>query len=245
MNWKTALAPLGILILTLPVMAQAQQAPPKVYTGSFGAGYALTGGNTDTSSFNLGFELTRDPKTKNLVKSNGLYLRSDQDNETTADRLRLDARDEYALSQRTFIFGDLLYLRDPFKDITYLLNPQGGIGYRLYMTDRAVFSLSGGGGAVWENNPGWDVNASGTLNAGENFSYKISDIARLTQVIAGLWKTEDFDDYLIHFGIALATSITKSAELKVEFLDDHKNVTPNPGVKKNDTAFITSFIYKF
>ena len=232
---------------TLPALSQAQtaQAPPKLYTGSIGAGLALTGGNTDTTNFNLTGELVRDPKKRNVLKLNGLYLRADADNETVSDRLMLALRDDYALSKKNFLYGAFSYLRDPFKEISYLMNPQGGIGRKIIATDQVAFSLSGGGGVVWEKNPGFDVATSGTLNAGESFSYKFSDRAALSQVIAALWKTSDFNDAFYHFGIALTASITSKAALKVEFLDDFKNVTPSPAIKKNDTAFITSFLYKF
>lgn len=84
-----------------------------------------------------------------------------------------------------------------------------------------------------------------TWNAGQSLTVKLSESASLNQVVSGLWKTEDFEDALYHFAIALVTSVTKRAELKVEFLDDFKNVTPSPAVKKNDTAFIMSFLFKF
>ena len=59
---------------------------PGIWTGSASAGLSLTSGNTDTLSFNLGFDLTRDPKTRNLMKARGLYLRSDDNNNVTANR---------------------------------------------------------------------------------------------------------------------------------------------------------------
>jgi putative salt-induced outer membrane protein YdiY len=235
----------AVLMLSAPAWSQTPAAPPPVYTGAFGAGLAVTGGNTDTASFNLTFDLTRDPKTRSVTKVNALYLRSNTNQETTTDRLGLGFREELKFSERTFMYGAIGYLRDPFKDISYLINPQGGIGYKLVASDRAKFSLNGGAGAVWEKNPGIDVQTSGTLNAGQSFSFKISEMASIQQDLTGLWKTEDFNDALYHAGIALVTTITQRAQLKIEFLDDYKNVTPNPSIKKNDTAFITSFLYKF
>jgi len=240
------------LLLLVPVLAAAAQAqtqvpaaPPPVYTGAFGVGFALTGGNTDTKTFNLTFDLTRDPKTKNVFKANALYLRADAAGETNADRLLLGIRDEYKISNRAFVYGALPYMRDPFKDISYLINPNGGIGYKLIATDRATFSTTGGAGAVWEKNPDADVQTSGTINLGQGFTYKISETASINQGFTALWKTSDFSDALYHTSVALVASITKKAQLKVEFIDDFKNVTPNPSVKKNDTAFITSFLFKF
>ncbi len=243
----TAIAGLTLIliVLTPALSAQAPPAPPKVYSGNFGAGFSITGGNSDTSSFNLTGELTRDPKKKNVIKVKGLYLRSAANGSTSADLLTLAFRDEYSFSKRTFLYGAFGYLRDPFKEISYLLNPQGGIGYKVVATDRTEFILNGGAGAVWEKNPGTDVHTSGTINAGQSFSYKLSEASKLTEGISALWKTSDFNDALYHFGVAVVTALFKNAELKVEFIDDFKNVTPSPAIKKNDTAFIISFLYKF
>jgi len=232
-------------VSTLYAQTNTSTPPDKNWTGAFGAGFSLTGGNTDTANFNLSFNGTYDPKTRNVIKTNGLYLRSDKNNEKTADRLRLGVRDEYTLSDRVFLFGDMTYLRDPFKEISYLLNPYGGVGYKLLATERVSLALDGGAGVVWEKNPAFDTDTSGTLNAGQNLAIKLSEGAQITQQVTGLWKTDNFQDALYHFAVGVATQLTKRMELKVEFIDDFKNVTPNPDVKKNDTAFLTSFLFTF
>jgi putative salt-induced outer membrane protein YdiY len=247
MRMSLSIAGLVLILagLTPALRAQASQPPLKVYSGNFGAGFSFTGGNSDTSSFNLSGEFTRDPKKKNVIKLKGFYLRSSANNEATADRLTLGFRDEYTFAKRTFVYGAFGYLRDPFKDISYLLNPQGGIGYKAVATDRTELTFSGGAGAVWEKNSGVDVQTSGTINAGEDFSYKLLATSKLTQGFLAFWKTSDFNDAFYHFTVAVSTALFKMAELKVEFVDDFKNVTPNPAIKKNDTAFIISFLYKF
>jgi putative salt-induced outer membrane protein len=235
------------LAFCLPAVSQNAAQPPanKVYSGNFGAGFTMTSGNADTRNFNLSFEFNRDPKTKNVIRAKGLYLRSTANGDAIADLLRLAFRDEYALSKRVSVYGALGYLRDPFKDISYLINPQGGLAFRVYDSDRTAFGVSGGGGAVWEKDLGFDVATSGTLNAGQSFSYKLSDTAKITQNLTGLWKTSNFSDALYHFDLALVTAIVKKADLKFEFMDDYKNVTPNASIKKNDVALIISFLYKF
>ena len=62
----------------LPSTAFAQQpdAPPPdpgTWVGTAGAGLALTSGNSDTLNFNLAFDATRDPKTRNVMKWTGLF----------------------------------------------------------------------------------------------------------------------------------------------------------------------------
>jgi len=219
--------------------------PEPLWTGSAGGGLSITGGNTDTTNINLSFDIVRDPKRRNLLRFFGLYLRGDSSDVVTTDRLRLGARDEYTLSDRTFLFGEFTYLRDPFKEIDYLINPIGGLGYRLYDTDKISMVVDGGAGIVWEKNPGFERDTSGTLNAGQSLTYKFSESAEFTQVLTGLWKMNNFSDALYHFGVGLSSSIIRSLELKVEFILDHKNVTPGPAIKKRDTAFLTSVLYSF
>ena len=56
-------------------VAQQPAAPdPGTWIGSAGAGLALTSGNSDTLNFNVAFDVTRDPKTRNIMKWTGLYL---------------------------------------------------------------------------------------------------------------------------------------------------------------------------
>jgi putative salt-induced outer membrane protein len=233
------------LICSPFALGQTPPAPTPVYTGSFGGGFALTGGNTDTKNFNLVFSLVRDPKTKNVFKADALYLRGSQNDVLNLHRAAVKLRDEYSISRRVFLFAELGYLRDPFKQIDYLFAPIGGIGYKLIASDPTTLSISGGVGGLFEKNPGFDLKKSGSLNAGENFSHKISTTATITQSVSTLWKMDDFSDSLTTFSAALTTTLYKKLELKVEFLDTYKTRPPNPTIKKNDTAFLTTFLVKY
>jgi putative salt-induced outer membrane protein len=240
---------LSVLIVCLnsaaSALAQDPAAPTPLYTGSLGGGLALTGGNTDTKNFNLVFGMVRDPKTRNVIKLNALYLRGSQNDVLSLDRAALTLRDEYTFSNRTFLFGQIDYLRDDFKAISYLIAPVGGIGYKLADSDATKLAVSGGAGGIWENNPGIPANNSGSLNAGQSFSRKLSSTATFTQSVGTIWKTNDFADSLTNFSAGLATSINGKLEVKIEFLDSYKNRPSSPTIRKNDTAFITSFVVKF
>lgn len=237
--------------LLAPGFAAAQSsqepaaAPPPVYAGSFGGGFGLTGGNSATKNVNLSFGLVRDPKTKDVFKVDALYLRSTQNDVLSLDRSLMRVREEHTVSGRAFLFSQMEYLRDRPKDIRYLLAPTGGVGYKVVNNDRTVLSFSGGAGGIWEKNTGLDVKGSGSLNAGESLSYKVSPTATFVQAISQLWKTNDFSDYLTNFSMGVSTSINKKMELKVEFLDSFKNRPPNATIKKNDTAFVTTVGFKF
>ncbi len=234
------------LLLGGTAFAQAPPPPPPPpTTGNVSVGLALTSGNKDTSTFNASYEVTHDPKTKNVVKSSGLLLRGKTDGALTVEQYALTGRDEYAIGKRAFTFGELRYLHDKFKQISYLLSPTGGVGRRFIDTPVTVLSASVGAGGVWEKNPGRDVQTSGALTAEQRLSHKLSATATITEAVTGLWKTGDFGDALYTFGAALAVSVVSHAQLKVEWLDTYKNKPPNPAVKKNDTAILLSVVYKF
>ncbi len=228
--------------------AQAQTPPPaaepKVWTENASAGLAMTEGNTDTSTINIGYEVMYDPHARNLVKSSGLFLRSDSDDELTADRLELIGRDEYKIRDGIFIFGQMQYLRDRFKDITYLIAPTGGLGYRAINTPRTMLSVDVGAGGVWEKNSGSEAHDSGAFMFGDKLQHKISPSATFTEVFNALYKIADFSDVLYVFDAALAATVSTKTQIKVEVVDTFKNKPPTALVQKNDVAFIVALVYK-
>jgi putative salt-induced outer membrane protein YdiY len=218
--------------------------PPPVWAGSIGAGLALTNGNADTSNFNLAFKLTYDPMNPHLVTADALHLRGTSEGEDTVNRSAFNVRDEYAWSERTSFFGQLRYLRDTFKTIDYLVAPTGGVLYKLVDLEPTKFTIDAGGGVVWEEDTGLDINTSGAVTLGENFSHKFTPTTTLSQSASGLWKTSDFGDSLYTIGISLAAAMTERLQLKVELLELYKSQPP-PGIEKGDVSFITSVVYSF
>ena len=105
---------------------EPEEPPPPIWTGSLGAGLSLTSGNTDNSSYNLTFEAVRDPKKKWIFRTDGLYLRTEEDGDDTADKSALHVREERLLSDRLYLYGDIGYLQDRFKDIDDLDHADGG-----------------------------------------------------------------------------------------------------------------------
>jgi len=235
------------LLLVASTKLFAQAPPPAAPTGPWvvtaSAGLALTSGNTDTNTVNLGYGLTYDPKTRNLVKSEGLFLRGKTDEELTTDRLALSGRDEYKLRDGLFTFGQLQYLQDQFKDIDYLVAPTAGLGYRLLDTERTKVSLDGGVGAVWEKKPLGEVQASGAVTFSEKLAHQLSTTAALTESFTGLYKTADFSDALYAFSTTLAAAVTPQTQVKIEFLDTYKNLVA-PTFVKNDIALIVGVVFK-
>ena len=223
----------------------APDEPPPVWSGSGGAGISVTSGNSETSNYNLTFDLTHDPASPNLMKWKALYLRGEQDGTVAVDRTSLGFRDEYTLSGRTFLFGQVDYLRDTFKAIDYLVAPTAGIGYKVLDTEPTKFSVDVGVGGVWEKNPGVDVDSSGALTAGEQFTHQLNPAVGLTHAATGLWKMDDFGDSLYTISVGVAASLAEHLQLTIDLLDSYKNQPPTPATKKNDVAVVTAIAVKY
>jgi putative salt-induced outer membrane protein YdiY len=228
----------------IPAFAQTPPPEPKVWTVAASAGLALTSGNSDTSTINAAYDLVYDPPGRNLVKSDALFIRGKTEGDLSASRFGLNLRDEYQLNARAYVFGQNQYLRDKFKNIDYLIAPTGGLGYKLLDTAATKLNVDGALGAVWEKNPGFDVKASGAIAAGEKLVRTLTATTTLTQTVTALWKTSDFDDALLTFGVSLAAAMSTRTQLKVELLDTFKNKPPSAAIEKNDVAILMALVYK-
>jgi putative salt-induced outer membrane protein YdiY len=232
-------------ITATTVSAQTTPPPePPGWTGSAGAGLAMTSGNSDTSTVNAAYELKRDTGGLIVFRSGGLFLYGKSEDVLTSDRLSFDARLERKLGTRASVFGQLQYLSDEFKAIDYLVAPTVGLAYSLLKNERTEFVVDGGVGGVWEKNPDVDADLDGALTAGQKFSHKLTATTELTEKVIALWKMDDFDNALYTFGAGIAASITAATQLKLEVLDTYK-ARPPVGVEKNDIATLVSFVYKF
>ena len=136
-------------LLGASLNATAADEPKPGWHGSFSAGISMTSGNSDSNSYNLGFDLKHDPKTKNVLKFGGLYLRSDSNGETTADKLTAFARDEYSVTDRFFVYGEVAYLSDAIAQVDYIVSPNAGAGYKLVKTDTVTLEASAGFGGAF------------------------------------------------------------------------------------------------
>lgn len=240
---KNAL-PLAAL-LAASLTATAADEPKPGWHGSFGAGLSMNSGNSDAKSYNVGFDLKYDPKTRNVLKFGGLYLRSDANGETTGDKVTAVGRDEYSFSDRFFVYGEVGYLRDAIAEVDYLVSPTVGAGYKFIKTDTVALEASAGFGGAFEQYAGQDATSSGAYRVGENFGWKISPSVAFTQKASGLWKSNDTGDAYYHFEAGFTTSLAKILELKIAYLLDHKTRPAVATLEKTDTAFIAAVVAKF
>ena len=211
---------------------------------SIGFGLAYTTGNTDTQNLNLNFDAIHDPKTKNVFKASGLWIRNETDGEVSANRGALTVRDEYTFSGRTFVFVELAYQQDEFKELDYLWTPLGGIGHHLVDSEKVRLTVDGAVGGAFERLFEQDSTADGTFKIGQSLRWQISGNAKLTQSAWGLWKFSDTSDSYYHFDLSLSSSVTGWMELQLSLVDDYKNKPASPELEKNDLALLANLVLK-
>src|SRR5579871_8849 len=96
------------------VSAQQPDAIPAGLSGSSGFGLSLTQGNSDTLNINATDDSVYDPKTKNIMKWNALYLRGKQNGVLSVNRVSGSCRDEYTVSKHVFAYGEFDASHDTF-----------------------------------------------------------------------------------------------------------------------------------
>ena len=240
---------LGLLmVVAAPALAQDTcPCPPEPEPGwraNIGFGLAYTTGNTDTQNLNLAFGVTHDPKTKNVFKAEGLWIRNETDGELSADRSAFDVRDEYTFSGRTFAFVELGFQQDAFKELDYLWTPLVGIGHHLIDNDTVRLTVDGAVGGAFERLFEQDRTSAGTFKVGQSLRWQVSGNARFTQSAWGLWKFEDTSDSYYHFDVSLSSSVTGWMDIKLSLVDDYKNKPATADLEKNDLAILANLVLK-
>lgn len=232
-------------LTAIGAFAQEETTPADPWVSSIGAGLAITSGNTDTQNYNFSFTTKYDPQRRIVFKADALLLRGSSDGETQVDRATAAARVEYSLSERTFTFGEVTYLRDPFRDIRYLVGPVVGAGNRIIDSETRKLTVDGAVGVLIEDNALFGRTTSGSVKAGEDFEWKLSETSRITQKLTGLWRTDDFGDAYYHFDVGLATAVLTRVELKIAYAYDYQTRPQSAEIEKGDSALFAALVYKF
>ena len=248
---KAFLVAVAVLLMpTISVFAQdtcpcpPEPPPPPAWKTSIGFGFAYTTGNTDTQNLNLTFDVIHDPGTKNVFRTDGLWIRNKTDGELSADRAAFKVRDEYTFSGRTFAFVELSYQQDAFKELDYLWTPLVGIGHHILNNEKVRLTVDGAVGGAFEKLFEQDSTTAGTFKVGQSLRWQISENARLTQSAWGLWKFEDTSDSYYHFDLSLSSSVTGWMDLQLSLVDDYKNKPASPELEKNDLALLANLVLK-
>jgi putative salt-induced outer membrane protein len=251
-NSVKVMAAIVLLSMMCPAAARAQAPagsppppPPPPLSGNFSVGLGVTSGNSDTTNFNGSYEVKFDPKTRNVLKSNGLFLYGKTNGTLSTEQYGLLVRDEYSFGPRAFAFGEVRYLHDRFKGISYLLSPTFGAGYKVVEEKTTSLSVSAGVGSVSEKDYGFATQTTGAVSFEEKLTHKLSSSAAVGQSVSALWHIGDFGNGLYLAGVNLTSTLVGRAQLKIEVLDSYRTRPSLPTLRRNDVAFLMGIVFKF
>jgi putative salt-induced outer membrane protein len=234
---------IALAIPALSASADEPKDPPQVWNGSLGAGLSVTGGNSSTTGVNFAFDAKYLFSEKSLLKVSAFWIYQSSGGTSTVDKNQALARYEAGLTEKVYAYGDVTYLRDVFKNVTYLVSPMVGGGYRFVKTKEINLSADAGIGGAFEKNPNYPASSSVAVSAGQAFSLQLGPGTQFNEKLTGLWKLDDTTDYNIHFEAGVATSVSRRSELKVSYILDYKNM-PTGTALRSDSTILLTFVLK-
>lgn len=223
--------------------AAVDAAPPKPkWETTAGLGASITDGNSDTTLFTANALTLRKWSTGEFSAGvNAGY--GESDNSQNVGFVKGFGQYNYLMTDRWYALGRAEALHDSIADIKYRVPLSVGIGYFLIKSDRVTLSAEAGPGYVFEK-IGNETDNYATIRFAENFTWKISDRARLWQSFEYQPQIEDWSEYFLTAEIGVEADMTKQMALRV-VLQNWYNSSPAPDREGNDLRLVAGINYKF
>lgn len=235
--------------LTLDQVATINEPKPVTkWTGNIRAGAIFARGNTDSDAFNLAGDAVR-RSVDDRFSLNGQYLYgrqrdSDGEKTTSADNWLVQAKYDYFLTKKLYLYGVAKFERDNIADLKLRAQPGAGVGYQWFEGPTANFRTEAGLGVTYEEYKGEDSETY--LNARFAYAYDrvIVDNVKFIHSLEYLPSLEDLGKYNINAdaGIRVKLSDTFFTDFKFEW---KFNSEPGPNAAENDLRYILSVGWEF
>jgi putative salt-induced outer membrane protein len=222
------------------IRSSQEQALYRAWTGFADAGLSLARGNAETTTVTAGINARR-PRERDLtsIYFTALFAQSAVlgIQETTAQALRGGIRYEFNLSERFFAFGFTDLEHDRFQQLD-LRNVIGvGAGMHFIKSERASLDFFLGASFNQEFFEPL-TRRTGELLLGDDFAYKLSDRAALTQRLVIFPNVSDFGEFRAVFDASAVTQLYRWLGWHIT-LGDRFQSNPLPGVRQNDILLST------
>jgi len=231
-------------LLLLPMLAQAADETDTsngVWSGNGTLGYTSTSGNTDSNNLNAslqaGYEILRWKHSLQVA-----VIRAETDGDKSADSKSAVERSEYALDEKTYVFGQGRYEDDKFSGYDYQASIVAGFGFRFIDSESQLLDLSVGVGyrQFKESDSGDTVDGPiGTSDL--KYEYRFNEHASLNET--ALVETGSDNTYL-QSETALITRIQGNLSAKISYLVKHNTDVPD-GTEKTDKITSVALMYEF
>lgn len=194
-------------------------------------GLALTQGNSESFTVTSGLDATRsfDPWRVTL-KAVQVYARTE--GVESANEAILTERLERALSERAWLFQELLLEHDEREELDYRIQLTLGYKRLLKKTDRLTWHAEAGGGVLHEEFR-VDPETEAILQFGTDFVWKITDKLTYTQRFVFYPSLSESGEFRFLSESVFTTPLGEKVDLRLSIIDKFDS-NPIAGVEEND-----------
>lgn len=232
-----------LIVCFIPLISNAanEAESPTGWKGEGGLGFTSTSGNTESETLtaNLGVSNEVDQwKHSAALKT----IQAETDDVDSADSLQLNARSEYKISEKSYLFGQLRYEDDEFSGYDYQTSLAFGIGSRFIETEQHLLDLYIGlGTRSLKDAETGDSEEDAIVTAGLLYEYKISETATFNQ---SFYIEEGDENTHTESETSLKLKIDGNLSAKVAYLVKRNSEVP-AGVDKSDELTTIALVYGF
>ncbi|MCU0669725.1 MAG: DUF481 domain-containing protein [Myxococcota bacterium] len=220
------------------------------WSGDLDLAFSATQATDDTLALATGFRLARE-RGPNRTRTGIAYRLAQQklqgeDTDTTNNEVRGFLRHEYDFAPRWFAFGSAEAEYDEIERLSIRGVPRLGVGYKVYESEAAWFSVDAGGAYVYERFFGGDVNQYPGLALGAESDWDLP-------IFGANWHNRldytpslvDFiDDYLLRFETAVSIPLWEAISFRVSLVNLYDS-TPAEDTDENNLSTLIGLSYGF
>ena len=234
--------PLSLLLLTFNAWAQdAQEDDNTGWTGKGEFGLVSTGGNSDTTTVNLGLEFIREGDLwRHRIAA--AALKAEENDQDTADRFSAEYQADYKLNEISYILGSGRYERDDFSGFEY--QQTVALGYGRELLTGETHKLKGELGIGYrriKDAISNQTSSDGIVRGLLDYSWAISATATLSN---RLLVESGSDNTFVENDSALNVAINDAFALQFGFAIRHNSDAPL-GRDDTDTVTTANLVYNF
>lgn len=234
-NARTALAATSILAALAAAPAHAD------WSGKGELGFVLSRGNSDAETLNAKLDAaTERDRWKHEVGF--AALRATTADETTANRYEVRGQTNYALTERSYVFGALRYEDDRFSAYDYQATGSAGYGYKFIDTERTKLSAQLGAGYRRAKVLLTGETETGAVARGDvNFEHALTDT---TKVLDRFTIESGSSNTFLQNELALQVKMSDKLALSLAYSVRH-NTEVEDGVAKTDQLTTANVVVAF
>ncbi len=230
---------------TLPLAnVVAINKPPVKWTGSVGASFTLTQGNSETESVNVGISLLRraeiDRSTFEAAYLFGRQTDPDTDDRsTTQDKWFAALQYDHFFSQKLYGHATTRVHRDRIADLDLRLTAGLGVGYQWIESPDLNFSTEASLSWLFEDFESGEDDDTIVLRLAYHVDQRFNDRLLVFHDLEALPSVEDFSDVFLTTQAGLRASLTPSMFAETKVVLDYDS-TPAPGSEETDLNYLFS-----